>query len=385
MTPEKLFNTIDALIPHYLDVWVDILNIESPSHSKCGVDAVGARLIQEAKELGFSVEVYSQPVSGDVVTLTLNPEAKSRPFTFSGHMDTVFPLGTLGAYPVRREGERLYGGGAADCKGGITAALLAMHALRDCGFRSRPVRLVLQSDEEVGSRPSHRATIDHICSAAKDSVAFLNVECASAGKACISRKGIVSYTFTVKGKAAHSARCATEGASAVLEAAHKIIELEKLKNQDGITCSCNLIEGGTALNTVPERCIFKANVRYATKEQLRWVDSYMQAVAERVYTRDCTTELSRSRGRVAMEKTEKNEALLTEMNRIFVSLGLSVLDAEAQTGGSDAAEVTAFGIPCVDSMGVLGERIHSPEEHALIPSLAEAAKRLAAVACFIKD
>lgn len=382
MNCEKIFAEIDALNDSYIQIWEDVCNIESPTKYKEGVDAVGRYFADMARERGWLVEIFEQPVSGNVVCITMNPDAKGKPLSLSGHMDTVHAVGSFGTPAVRKDGEKIYGPGVTDCKGGIVAGFFAMDALYRCGFDSRPIRLLLQSDEEVGSSFSQKATIGYICEKAKDSVAFLNLEghAYPSAQVCIQRKGIATFTFAVTGVEAHSSNCATSGANAIAEAAHKIIELEKLKDKDGLTCNCGLITGGTVVNTVPGFCEFKANLRFATQEQLEWVKEHMQKIADTVYVKGCTTEVTLSGFRVAMERVERNLELVEKINRIFEANGLSQLAPAKRKGGSDAADVTAAGIPCIDSIGAGGGSIHSPDEYAYLASLAESAKRIAAIA-----
>ena len=376
---KKIFDKIDELYEHYLNVWEDVCNIESPTDYKVGVDAVGKYISDIAEKRGWEVEVFKQSVSGDVVCITLNPTSPLAPITLSGHTDTVHPVGSFGSIPTKRDETKMYGPGVVDCKGGVIAALLAMDALYECGFTARPVRLLLQSDEENGSQFSDKATINYICEKSKDSVAFLNLERMALGKACLIRKGILNYEFKITGKEAHAASCATEGANAIAEAAHKIIELEKLKDKDGITCSCGVISGGSASNTVPLNCSFKANIRFATQKQLEWVSDHVQKIADTVYVAGCSCETTLLSKRVAMELCDRNIELLEKMNVIFEQNGFSRLEIGSRNGGSDAADVTEYGIPCVDSVGVMGEKLHSIDEYAVLQSLAESAKRMAAV------
>ena len=210
-------------------------------------------------------------------------------------------------------------------------------------------------------------------------LAFLNLEGNTKGQACLERKGIVTFTFTVMGKVAHSSKCATEGANAILEAAHKIIELEQIKDEEGLTCCCSVIEGGSVANTVPGSCVFKANVRFATKEQLAWMRNKAKEVAEKTVVPGCSCTVDHPVERPAMEVTERNIELLRKMNEIYEKNGLHVLEAGKRTGGSDAADVTAYGIPCVDSLGAEGGMIHSEHEFAYLSSLVQSAKRIAAV------
>ncbi|MGN1048436.1 MAG: M20/M25/M40 family metallo-hydrolase, partial [Eubacteriales bacterium] len=319
----------------------------------------------------------------DVVCITMNPEAAACPITFSGHMDTVHPIGAFGSPAVRRDKEKIYGPGVIDCKGGIAAAFLAMDALHQCGFKSRPIQLLLQSDEENGSRLSQKATINYICEKSRNSIAFLNLEGHTAGEACLQRKGIITFTFTVKGVEAHASQCACIGANAIAEAAYKILEIEKIKDAEGITCCCGIISGGSAVNTVPGQCEFKVNVRFATVSQQKWICEYMQNIADKVYITGCKTTVQQSSYRIAMEYSKKNAELLETINKSFKESGLPLLTASKRTGGSDAADVTAYGVPCVDSLGVVGGKIHTSEEFAYIDSLAESAKRLVSVVLYM--
>ena len=381
MKCNELFTKIGELYPKYLDVWERLCLIESPTDFKAGIDEASAYLASLGEKFGCRVERYPQSVAGDVVTLTLNPSAKEAPFIFSGHLDTVHPVGLFGTPPVRRDETYIYGPGVVDCKGGVVAALCAMEALSAVGFTSCPVKLILQTDEEGGSARSGGETIRYIMESAKGAVAFLNLEGHNPGWACLLRKGIATFTFTVRGIAAHAASCATDGASAICEAAHKIIRLEQFKDENGLTCSCGVIEGGTTPNTVPALCTFRANVRFATQEELSYIRRFVRELASESIVKGTLTTVEETGGRPAMEYAERNEALLCRLNEIYEKNGLPVLQpADRRLGGSDAAYITLAGVPCIDSLGVEGKHIHSKDEKALLLSLLSAAKRLAAAA-----
>lgn len=380
MNYQPVFQQIEALSSQYLTVWKECCEIESPSTDKAAVDRCGNYFIDFAKAHGWQVDVLPQPVSGDAICITMNPEVNEKPLALSGHIDTVHPIGLFGDVPVHIEGDTIYGPGVTDCKGGIVAALLAMEALEKCGYKKRPIQLLLQTDEEVGSKLSKKATINWMCEKAKGAVAFLNLEGATAGKACLQRKGIITYRLTITGKEAHASRCATEGASAILDAAHKIIELEKLKDAEGLTCNCGTIEGGSVANTVPGKCEILANIRFATQAQLEWVKDYVKGIAETVHVPGCTCELKQESFRVAMEYEERNVQLLAKLNALFAACGMEELAFSKGTGGSDAADVTVYGIPCIDNLGTMGAGIHSVRETGHIPSLIQSAKWMAVAA-----
>ena len=378
---KQLFDVIDELKEKYLGVWQDVCNIESPTKDKAGVDQVGDYFCRIAKEQGWQVEIFPQPIAGNVVCITMNPEATLPPVSLSGHIDTVHPHGRFGYPPVKCDDEKIYGPGVYDCKGGAVTGLFAMEVLKRVGFTARPVRLLLQTDEEVGSKISGKATINHICEKAKDSVAFFNLEGFEGGKVCLARKGILYFQFTVTGQEAHASLCATSGANAILDAAHKIIELEKLKDEKGLTCNCGVINGGSVPNTVPGKCVFNANVRYKTQAQYEWVCSYAKELAKTVHVQGCRCEVEIVGGRPAMERVDRNVRLLGRMNAIYAQNGMPTLVDEDRYGGSDAAYVTIAGIPCIENMGVKGAHQHSPQEFAYLDSLPETVKRITVAVC----
>lgn len=379
MKCEELLRTIDSLQDKYVAVWEHACNLESPTANKKAVDAVGDFFVSMARERGWQVEVLPLETAGNPICITLNPEAKAAPVTFSGHIDTVHPIGLFGSPAVRRDGEKIYGPGVMDCKGGVVASFMAMEALEKCGFKARPVQLIIQTDEETGSKTSGKKTVEFMLEKAKGSVAFLNAEGSDGDCVVIIRKGILRCKFNVHGRAAHSSRC-PEGANAVAEAAHKILELEKMKDLQGLTCNCGVISGGTIANAVAAECSFLADVRFVDPEDCEKARKILAEVAAATHIPGCSCDLEQVSFRPSMPLAQRNVQLLEEMNRIYGANGLPVLAQSMNFGGSDAAYMTEAEIPCVDSVGVAGGRIHSAEEYALLSSLPESAKRLAAVA-----
>lgn len=381
---DAVFSAIDRKTEKYIAVWKRFAELESPTRDKAGVDLASEYIAAIGKELGFSVSRFPMEGAGDIFEITLNPSSPLPPVCFSGHVDTVHARGSFGIPTVRIEDGKIYGPGVTDCKGGIVAALLAMDALREAGFTSRPVRLLLQSDEEMGSRPSLRRTINTIIDRARGAVAFLNLEETHPDTVTIARKGILTFTFHIRGQAAHASMCATMGANAIKEAAHKILACEQWKNHDGVTASVGVIEGGTVPNAVAEECTFRVDVRYVTPEEREEVTAFMRELAEKVFVPGCVTELTfPARGRIAMVRTEQNEALCDRLNDIFEENGLPRLRPILSRGGSDAADVTEAGIPCLDNFGTVGGWVHSTREYGRLDSLAPAARRLALAALYL--
>ncbi len=172
------------------------------------------------------------------------------------------------------------------------------------------------------------------------------------------------------------------GASALLEATHKIIEIEKYKDKESITCNCSVISGGEVVNSVPDKCVFYVDVRYFSKEQFEEINFKLKEITEKSYIEGTTCELELLNRRPAMELTDRNLKFLEKINRIYELNGMETLKVGTSLGGSDAANVSAAGVTVVDSLGCEGGNIHSPNEYIYIHSLKEAAKRIASIVYF---
>lgn len=377
---KNFFEEIDLLKEKYIKIWADVLTIESPSDYKEGVDRVNEYFIALARTFNWKVEVFEQEKFGNVVTITMNENAKGSTVVLSGHTDTVHPIGSFGENPVKIENGKIYGPGAMDCKGGVVAGFLCMEALHNVGFSERPVMMILQSNEEIGSGMNNKAPIEYICKKAKGAAAFLNLEGAgSEDKLCLQRKGILGSVFTIKGIEAHGSLCAKAGANAIKEAAHKILKIEEFKDHNGITCNVGLINGGKKRNIVAGNCEFTVDTRFSNNEEYEYIVKELKKIAETTFVEGCNCEFKITNLRPAMEITQTNLDFLDKINKCFEKYGLSKVGIGSGSGGSDAAEVTRAGIPCVDSIGVKGEYIHSINEYAELDSLAESAKRMAAI------
>ena len=359
----------------YTDFLIKAVEAESPSDDKARVDRCAARFIEEATHFGWRVETKQVPNSGDPVCITMNENAPGQPIAISGHLDTVHPVGLFGSPAVRIENGILYGPGVCDCKGGAVAGLYAMAVLEKLGWRDRPVKLLLQTDEEVGNELSGLTTVNFLCEKSKDCAAFFNLEPYVAGTAVLLRKGIERFQIDVYGKSAHASK-KWNGANAICEAAHKIIRIEEMNDQDGITCSCGIVSGGTAVNTVPDTCKIVIDMRFSDDEQRRKGEEALKEITETCTVAGTHAALKTISARIAMEPSEKNTALLDKINGIYNVNGLPTLAVRKSPGGSDAAYITAYGTPCVDNLGIEGGRIHSPNEYARLDALPEAALRL---------
>ena len=220
-----------------------------------------------------------------------------------------------------------------------------------------------------------------ICEKAKDSVAMLNVEPSNRNSdVVIERKGIAKYKIVIKGVAAHASVCFKDtAASAIAEAAHKILKIEKFKDKEGITANVGLISGGTAINTVPAECVLMVDTRYKTDEQLKEIETFMENLSKESAVKGTTTEITRMILRLSMPKVERNISLMKKVNDILLKAGLEELKEKVTFGGSDAADFTHFGIPVLDQLGIICEGAHTINERVHLESLPYCAKRIAAI------
>ena len=373
----RLFDTIDGLAPAYADFLEAICSIESKSDNKEGVDRVCEAVVRKGEELGFSVKVLRQGSAGNVASLTFEAGEGTPLFCLSAHMDTVFKNGAFGYPPVKRDGDILRGPGVMDCKGGFAVALLVMEAMKAAGCRDRSLRLILMSEEEIQCLLSGGKTLDFLRSEAKGAEAFFNLEGREPGRITTARKGIIRACLTVRGRAAHAGDY-FEGASAIRAAAYKIVALEQKSVRDGITYNCGMIEGGTAMNVIPDECRVKIDVRIRSEEEFRSAMAVLREVAAKEDVPGTAAAVDVISSRIPMERTEANVRLFKHIAGVCRAYGFGEMQENASNGGSDAAYTTQMGIPTVDDLGVIGDNYHSLQEWCSLSSIAESAKIIAA-------
>jgi len=376
---KQVFEKIDELADKYLNVLIDACNIESKSEDKEGVDKVGIYFESIAKDMGYINKKKEFERAGDVYSFTYNPTGKKKQISLSAHMDTVHVKGAFGYPPTRIEGDYVYGPGVNDSKGNIAVQLLVMEALKACSYDERPVKLILQSDEEVNSSLSDLKTLEFMVEEAKGSAAFLNAENIEADRILtVGRKGITSYKITVNGKKVHAGWC-TSGANAIKEAAYKIIEFEKDNDNDSITFNCGIINGGAVTNIVPDTCELQIEYRFKNMEQKKIADEKFERIVKTSFVEGTHSSFEQISNRLPMEADDKNKRLVETINDICKQVGIEPFGMAETPGGADGAYPSLAGIPTVDSIGIEGSGAHTLNENARISSIPEMAKVVAAI------
>lgn len=374
---------IDGHRDAMIDFWRQLVQIESGSANKAGVDAVAHRVQEELDTIGAHTEIHEMKRAGNMLVSALNEDVPEAPVLLLGHMDTVFPDGTVAARPFTLRDGKAYGPGVLDMKGGVTIAVFAMKALKEAGWAKRPVRLVLAGDEEVGHCDSD--CDQQIMEQARGAVAAFNCESGRLGnEVVVQRKGALTYRMDVTGITAHAGNEPEKGRSAILEMAHKVIAIQNLTDwQQGTTYNVGVISGGTVANAVPDTASILIDVRYLKKEYVLNIEAKLQDVAHTTYVNGTKTSLTRLSCCIPMERMTETDGLLAKVQDAYASFGMPRPSGITVGGGSDSAYTVAAGVPTICAMGVEGSRHHSPEEYASVESLYARAKALAYVVTMV--
>jgi glutamate carboxypeptidase len=352
-----------------------LVDIDSGTRDKAGVDRIGELLMERLQLLGFEVERIRQQEYGDHV-LGRKVGNSGRCVLFVGHMDTVFPAGTAAARPFRIEGPRAYGPGVLDMKGGIVCLLYALEALQATGhaaYEALGMRVVFNADEEVLS-PTSRPVIENQALDAQMVCVFEPAR--PGGEYVIRRKGVGKYYLTVNGRAAHAGAQPERGRSAIAEMAHKVVALHALNDYEaGTTVNVGVVQGGERSNIVADRAYAEVDVRAVDVESGRRLDQAVREIVDRNVIPDTTAELTGGIVFPPMEPTPQTERLFAALQEAGRQIGLEVR-AIATGGGSDGNYAAQFA-PTIDGMGPQGSEAHSEREYIEIGSLAERAKAAA--------
>ena len=353
----------------------EFVELESPSDHKASVDRLGELLATRFETLGGRPTFHRQHEFGDHLQITFSGET-GRPVLLLGHFDTVWELGSLQKMPWRVRQGRLWGPGVLDMKSGIALMLHAIVALRELRKRlPRPVTVLLNTDEEVGSSSSRKI----IESLARKSSAVLVLEPAqgSHGAVKTARKGVGDYSLKVIGRAAHAGVDFGSGLSAILELAKQIIRISQFTHaKPGLTVNVGVIRGGTRTNVIAAEAVAEIDIRIARKNDAAFVEKKMRAL--RPFSRECRLELSGGINRPPMERTPGVAALFGTASKIALQLDWKLEEA-ATGGGSDGNFTSALGIPTLDGLGAVGEGAHASHESVVIDELPRRAALLASL------
>jgi glutamate carboxypeptidase len=352
-----------------LDLTRRLVAAESPSDNKTAVDACVELTAAHAVSLGGRVRLHRQCTYGNILEVRFGPRtrrntAQARPILLLGHLDTVWPIGTLKQMPCRIAEGRLWGPGTLDMKTGVVMAFTAIEMLIESNQLQRELILLLNGDEEIGSPVSQ--SITEGLAAACAAVYVLEPAQALAYKT--ARKGTGNWRIEIQGVAAHAGVDFGKGASALRELAQVIQTVSSWTDlKRGLTVSVGLAGGGSKTNVIPAAAWAEVDVRIARKADGPRIERKFAAL--KAQDKRCTLVVTGGINRPPMERNAGTVKLYKQARTLAGELGFG-LDEAATGGASDGNFTSALGIPTLDGMGAVGEGAHARHESILIEHLA---------------
>ena len=355
--------------PLIIDLIRQLVECESPSDDPAAAGRLAELIADTLGPIGRVKPIPTRTFGPHLTCeITLPGRRKSGQVLALGHLDTVWPVGTLLGMPFRQARGRLWGPGVLDMKAGIAFFVFAARALRELDIPV-PSRVLLQlnSDEEVGS-PSSRAMTERNAKGSK-AVLVLEPGTGLAGKLKTARKGVGVYTLVARGRASHAGVDFGAGASAVLEAARQIDRIAGFSRLErGVTVNPGVVSGGTRSNVVAAEARVEIDIRVPRLADARTLEKKFRGL--RPFDRRCSLEISGGLNRPPMERSAGIVRLFGTAHSLAGELGIAV-EESATGGGSDGNFTAALGVPTLDGLGAVGEGAHAPNESILTSRIAD--------------
>ncbi len=375
--PGQILAHVRAQRDEMIGLLADLVRIETPSDVPAAQGPALDLLRAHLEESGFRCRHLPGRRSGGMLLALPHRSRKGQPRQLLlGHVDTVWPMGTLETMPLRIAGNRIEGPGVYDMKGGLVQMLFALRALVELGLppEAEPVVFV-NSDEETGSRESTR----HIVRFARccHRAFVMEPSLGPTGKLKTARKGVGRFTVHVQGEPAHAGLDPGGGVSAILELSHQIQHLFEWNDPDGgISLNVGKVEGGTSVNVVAPRSSAEVDLRVPTIEAARRMERKIFHLAPRHPGARITVEGGIRRP--PMEPTPRNRGLWEQARQVAAFLSLEI--EEGTAGGASDGNTASLYTATLDGLGAVGNGAHARHEHILIDAMLE---RTALLACLL--
>lgn len=353
----------------------EIVNIDSNTHDKAGVDRVGARLVAFLADWGVPSEIIRHDTFGDVIRATVASTASNEaPVMLLGHRDTVFPTGETATRPFSIVGDRAYGPGVADMKGGLVINAFVLAAISALKAARVPVVGLFTGDEEIASPASRAIIVDEV----RGMQAVFNGEPGRpSGNVTVGRKGGLFMRIDVRGRAAHSGSHYTHGISAIEALARKTTRLHALTDLDaGITVNVGVVGGGMTLNTVAPDAFAELDLRYVDPDDRDRMLAAVQGIVDAEDVPGSSATLTITGEFLPLVQTDAARALYAIYDGAAATAGCHF--GEEYSGGcSDAGVPSSLGIATLCGLGPVGGGSHTPEEYIELDTLVTRAQTLA--------
>ncbi|WP_295537932.1 glutamate carboxypeptidase [uncultured Pseudacidovorax sp.] len=357
---EALLQAASAEQPAVVKTLEQLVNIETGTGNADGMAVAGAYLEDRLKALGFTVtrSAAAGPVVGDNIVGRLQGKGGKRLLLIS-HMDTVYPKGTLAKSPFKIEGDKAYGPGIADDKGGNAVILHALQLLKARGFQDfGSITVLFNTDEEKGSFGSR----DLIQQEAAKADYVLSFEPSSAIKEgfTLGTSGIAYVQVNIKGKASHAGAAPELGVNALVEASDLVLRTMDIDDKArGLRFNWTIAKAGAVSNIIPDSATLNADVRYARNEDFEAAMKELEARAQKKKLPNAEVQVLVTRGRPAFNAGEAGRVLIDKAVGYYGEAGGSLVIEERSGGGTDAAYAALAGKPVIESLGLPGFNYHS--------------------------
>ncbi len=358
----RVFDAATAARAGQLDLLKSVVDIDSGTGDAEGAARVDAILIPRLQALGASIRKVpaEAPGLGENVVATLEGTGKGR-ILMIGHIDTVFPAGTVKHWAYHTDNLKAYGPGVSDEKGGVVegiTALTLLHELKFTGYAR--ITLLIETSEETGS-PGTRKLIDSLM---RQNDVELNLEPGDAPDAItVWRKGSTTYTIAVHGRAAHAGVAPQDGRNAAVELIHQLQAVEKLPHTgDGLTANLTVLKAGERNNIIPDLAEAQVNVRVRSADQLKLVQDALEAQAKTTVVPDTKVEISTTPAFPPLPNNPATDALAARAKAIYAGIARP-LETAGNGGASESALAHAAGTPALDGLGPVGGGFHSTREY----------------------
>ncbi|HXE68197.1 MAG TPA: M20 family metallopeptidase [Hyphomicrobiaceae bacterium] len=371
----KLTDWLSAQKDAMLELIGELVNIDSGSYDKAGVEAVGRRLVRFLEENGLIVAIEPHETFAPAIHVRLDAtRANEKPIVLMGHRDTVFPKGEAGRRPFRVENGRAYGPGVSDMKAGLVMNAFVLAAIKRFGGAPAPVVGLITSDEEIAS-PSSRPVIERVARAAR---CLFNAEPGRpSGNIVTGRKGGVFLRFEVFGRAAHSGGAFEKGISAIGEMAHKIVAMHKVTDMArGVTVNVGIVTGGQSVNTTAPHAEGQIDLRYVKPTDRARALASLQEIVDTAVVPGTTARLEVLGEFLPLTTTGAAQELFAGYQAAAADAGLSI-EGEFSGGCADSGFSAGVGCPTLCATGPVGANAHTAEEYLEVASLVPRAQALA--------
>ena len=379
-----VYTYIDGHRDEIIAMWKDFVDTRSDATVKEKADAMAHKLAAELEAIGCQVTLTDVGGrNGLALEAVLGAGRPGKPVLFSGHYDVVPLKGELPFY-IDEEG-KAHGLGVLDMKGGVVLSIWVAKALEAAGYRERPLRFLYVGDEENGHQWGR--TKEFLVERGGGAVCAFNMETGLVNNAiCTGRKGTGQAEITVQGVAAHSGNNFTEGRSAITELAAKIPDIEALTDlAANTTVAVTTIQGGTVTNSIPPVCSCIVDLRFGSLAERQRVLDALEKICARQTMPDTATRLELREFMAPFDATGGVQELADFVAETSREYGFGEMGNVFLGGGSDAGFIQRAGTPVLCSMGVRGQFNHSDREYALVDSMFQRAKLLAAVILRLAD